>query len=110
MGAVAEVEVPLSGGNVAMGVVRVGATVRKPVTVATPVVEAVLSHLERVGFSGAPRTLGLDEQGRQVLEYIDGPIVHTLPPMVPVQLAQVGRLVGELHEALASFEPPTCAR
>ena len=106
----AEVEVPLSGGNVAAGVMRVGATVRKPVTSATPAMEAVLSHLERVGFPGAPRALGRDAQGRQVLEHIDGPIAHTMPPMSPAQLAQVGRLVRDLHEALASFTPPASSR
>jgi len=63
----AEVEVPLAGGNVAAKVVRVGTTVRKPVTVATPAVEAVLRHLQRVGFAGAPRALGRDGQDRQVL-------------------------------------------
>ena len=60
----------LTGGNVAGQVVRVGDTVRKPVTSATPAVEALLRHLEAAGFAGAPRTLGRDERGRQVLEYI----------------------------------------
>ena len=38
---------------------------------------ALLDHLERVGFSGAPRYLGSDERGREVLSYIPGeaPIV-----------------------------------
>ena len=109
MCAVAEAEVPLPGGNVATGVVRIGATVRKPVTAATPAVEAVLGHLERIGFSGAPRALGRDTRGRQVLEYIDGPLVQRLPPLSPADLSRVGRLVRDLHEALASFEPPTDA-
>jgi Ser/Thr protein kinase RdoA (MazF antagonist) len=32
----------------------------------------VLLHLERSGFDRAPRWLGIDEQGRQVLSWIDG--------------------------------------
>jgi hypothetical protein len=32
----------------------------------------VLQHLERVGFDAAPRWLGVDEQGRDVLSWIDG--------------------------------------
>ena len=103
----AEVEIPLAGGNVAAHVVRVGATVRKP---ATPAVEAVLRHLERVGFAGAPRALGRDEQGRQVLEYVEGPLAHASPPMTAAELGRVGRLVRGLHEALDSFEPPADAR
>ena len=45
----------LDGGNVAAGVVRVGDTVRKPAGFWTPAVEALLWHLWRVGFTGAPR-------------------------------------------------------
>ncbi len=103
----AQIEVPLSGGNVAAGVVRLGRTVRKPVTPATPAVQAVLRHLEQVGFAGAPRPLGRDEQGRQVLEYVEGPLAHALPPMAPADLACIGRLVRHLHDALASFTAPT---
>ncbi|MEV6285357.1 hypothetical protein [Kribbella sp. NPDC051770] len=39
-----EVEELLHGGNVADAVLRVGTTVRKPVTASTPAVEAVLDH------------------------------------------------------------------
>jgi hypothetical protein len=55
-------EHPLGGGNVAAGVVRVGDTVRK-----------------RAGFTGAPRPLGRDDRGRQVLEYVSGPIAMDQP-------------------------------
>jgi hypothetical protein len=57
---------------VADAVVRVGGTVRKPVTPATPAVEALLRHLADVGFAGAPRTLGRDERHRHILEYVPG--------------------------------------
>lgn len=100
-------EVALTGGNVASAVVRVGATVRKPTTPSTPAVEAVLRHLELVGFDGAPRTLGRDEQGRHVLEYVEGPLASDGPPLPQADLARIGRLVADLHEALASFEPST---
>jgi hypothetical protein len=66
-------EHPLGGGNVAAGIVRVGDTVRKPAGYWTPAVEALLSHLWRRGFTGAPRPLGRDVEGRQVLEYVPGP-------------------------------------
>jgi len=35
-------------------------------------VRDVLLHLERAGFGGAPRWLGMDEQGRQILSWIEG--------------------------------------
>lgn len=104
-----EVETALTGGNVAEGVARVGSTVRKPVTPATPAVQAVLRHLEQVGFTGAPRALGRDEQGRQVLEHVEGPLAHELGPMTDEMLTRVGKLVRDLHDALESFTAPTDA-
>ncbi len=103
-------EYVLTGGNVAARVVRVGATVRKPATPATPAVEALLRHLEAAGFAGAPRALGRDEQGRQVLEYIPGPLADTRPPLDPGGLHRVGALIRALHDAAADFQPPADAR
>jgi Ser/Thr protein kinase RdoA (MazF antagonist) len=96
----------LAGGNVAAAVVRIGDTVRKPVTPATPAVEALLAHLD--GFPGAPRHLGRDDQNRQVLEYVPGTI-HDLPKD-NAELHRVGRLVRDLHDAMADFRPPPNAR
>lgn len=103
-------EVPLAGGNVAAGVVRVGGTVRKPATPATPAVTALLAHLERAGCTGAPRPLGRDDRGRQVLEFVAGPLADTMPPLTPAELARVGRLIRDLHDASAGFVPPPDAR
>ncbi|HXD28582.1 MAG TPA: phosphotransferase [Arthrobacter sp.] len=98
-------ELPLDGGNVSTGVVRVGDTVRKPTTAATPAVGSLLRHLDAVGFTGAPRFHGRDGQGRQVLHYVDGPLADTLPTMTPGDLARVGRLIRELHDATATHVP-----
>jgi hypothetical protein len=49
------------------GVVRVGDTVRRPRDTASHLMREVLLHLERVGFDAAPRWLGVDEQGRDIL-------------------------------------------
>jgi aminoglycoside phosphotransferase (APT) family kinase protein len=105
-----DLEERLSGGNVADEVLRVGATVRKPATAATSSVEAFLEHLHRVGFSGAPRTLGRDEQGRHVLEYIPGATVDVSSPLPREKLSRVGRLIREFHLAAVSFVPPNGAR
>lgn len=105
-----ESEQPLAGGNVSTGVVRVGATVRKPAGSWTPAVESLLTHLEVAGFSGAPRTLGRDKQGRHVLEYVPGTIAHDLPPLGPDGLLRVGELIRSFHDASESFTPPAGAR
>ena len=57
-------EIPLAGGDV-NPVVRVGDTVRRPR--GPEAVRALLEWYERVGFDGAPRFLGFDDRGREVL-------------------------------------------
>ena len=100
----------LDGGNVAAGVVRVGDTVRKPAGFWTPAVEALLSHLWRVGFTGAPRPLGRDGEGRHVLEYVPGPMAMDQPWLDEAGLHRVGRLIRELHDASAGFFASDTAR
>ncbi|SCL33531.1 Ser/Thr protein kinase RdoA involved in Cpx stress response, MazF antagonist [Micromonospora rhizosphaerae] len=101
-------EQPLTG-NVTAGVVRVGDTVRRPVGPWTDSVDALLRHLHEVGFPGAPRPLGRDAAGRQVLEYVPG---ETGPPegtYAPAELASIGALLADLHRATADFVPPAPA-
>ena len=102
-----EVEVPLSG--VTEGVVRVGDTVRRPLGVHSPAVHGLLRHLERVGFEGAPRVLGVDEQGREILSWVAGETPGTpLPPYAVTQeaLAGVASLLRRYHEAVVTYEAP----
>jgi hypothetical protein len=68
--------VPLLGGIANQGqVVRVGDTVRRPQRSRSAATHALLLHLEAVGFEGAPRFLGVDSRGREVLSYIPGATV-----------------------------------
>ena len=92
--------------------VRVGDTVRRPPGSSGEAVVALLRHLEAVGFDGAPRHLGTDELGREVLTYIEGDV--PLPPypgwaLTDQALADLGALVRRFHEAAASFQPPAGA-
>ena len=109
MSSEADVEEPLPGGMGSGGaVVRVGATVRRPWRPETPAVHAFLDHLEAVGFDGAPRYLGTDDQGRAVLTYVEGDVA--IPPFPGwaasgALLASVADLQRRLHEAARSFEP-----
>lgn len=104
------VEVALAGGNVTTGLVRVGDTVRRPAGPQTPAVHAVLEHLHDVGFRHAPRSLGLDAQGRHVVEHVEGVVAHPVRPGVgPLDPAALGRVARELHDALDGWEPPSDA-
>jgi Ser/Thr protein kinase RdoA (MazF antagonist) len=102
-------EIPLAGGNVSDGVVRVGDTVRRPAGPWTPAVHALLSHLHDVGFDGAPRPLGLDELGREVLTFAPGRTIwpDRFDEVGPAaRLARVAHLIRAFHDAVARFTPP----
>ncbi|MBO3750928.1 phosphotransferase [Streptosporangiaceae bacterium NEAU-GS5] len=105
----APVEIPLTGGDVTDGVVRVGGTVRRPVRPSTSAVHALLRHLETTGFDGAPRVLGIDGQGREVLTYLEGEAaLRPLPgyALTDDTLAALARLLRRFHDAAAGFNPP----
>ncbi|MEV0326749.1 phosphotransferase [Micromonospora echinospora] len=100
----------LSGGNTG-GAVRIGDTVRRAAGPWTPAVHALLQHLEAVGFAGAPRARGFDEQGREVLTYLPGEVVgHHRPWPSWVHgvdaLRQVAGWLRDFHAAVADFVPP----
>jgi hypothetical protein len=89
-------------------VVRIGETVRRPVQPWTPTVHALLRHLADAGFAYAPQPLGIDDEGREVLTYIEG-------DSGPSGWAKVGddrslrnfaRLLRDYHDACKSFSPP----
>jgi hypothetical protein len=103
-----EPEVPLLGGDVTEGVVQVGATVRRPVQANSPLVHALLIHLEKSGFDGAPRFLGIDAKGREVLTYIDGEVAGRPRPgwiADEDRLKSVACLVRAYDDAAATFQP-----
>ena len=64
----------LDGGNVG-GAVRIGDTVRRSAGPWTAAVHALLTHLATKRFTAAPRPLGFDEQGREVLTFLEGQVV-----------------------------------
>lgn len=97
------------------GAVRVGSTVRRRAGRQTPAVQALLRHLEAVGFTGAPRALGLDDRGREVLTHLDGLTVGAARPWPAwahgePALVAAGRWLRGFHAASASFVSPPGAR
>jgi hypothetical protein len=93
-------------------VVRIGDTVRRSVGPWTPAVHALLRHLEAKGFDAAPRVFGFDEQGREVLTYIEGePALHPWPEALLQDdgLAAMTEILRRYHEAVSDFVPPADA-
>ncbi|WP_405872643.1 phosphotransferase [Streptomyces sp. NBC_00005] len=99
-----DAEVPLTGGRITEGVVRVADTVRRPSTTSSAFVRALLVHLEQCGFAGAPRHLGTDEKGRDVLTYISGWVPSTFRCWTDSQIAAAASLLWELHQATRSSD------
>jgi Ser/Thr protein kinase RdoA (MazF antagonist) len=105
-------EVPLLGGDVTEGLVRIGDTVRRQRGPVSEAVTHVLRHLEAVGFDGAPRFLGVDRQGRDVLSFVDGEVAGRPWPAWTAdeeRLASLARLLRRLHDAVAPLGVPAWA-
>ena len=101
-------EQELPRGDVTEGVVRVGDTVRRPRQPGSDGVAAYLDHLEAVGFDRAPRYLGRDGQGRDVLDFVAGDVAGDRLPAWAASddaLASVGRLTRRLHDASMTWLP-----
>jgi len=63
----------LKGGNV-NHIVRKEDTVLRTTGYWSPSVHELLKHLEKQGFEGAPRFLGIDDSDRETLTFISGEV------------------------------------
>jgi phosphotransferase family enzyme len=98
----------LDGGLTNAGrVSRVGNTVRRPRRATSPSTWALFDHLERIGFDGAPRFVGVDDRGREVLSFIPGQAAIEPYPawaLTDEALVSVAELLRRYHDAAASFD------
>ena len=99
----------LEGGIANAGkVVKVGPHVLRPSSPHTGSIHAFLRALRDAGFDGAPLPVGIDEDGRERLVFIEGDV-----PLVPYPdwsqsdnaLASTARLMRRLHDVAREFEP-----
>jgi Phosphotransferase enzyme family len=88
-------------------VIKRGTTVRHPLHPWSPAVHALLGHLRAVGFTPAPRVLGV-EDGWEVFEYLEGESGPDGWAKVvdPAGLRAAGRLLRDYHQAVAEWAPP----
>lgn len=93
----------LTGGRTTQGVVRIGDTVRRPILRDAAFAHECLLHLERVGFGGAPRFLGVDEDGRQILSFLAGFVPADLGDYTDAQLQSAAALLRQFHDATATM-------
>ena len=87
---------------------RVGDTIRRPTGPWTPTVHALLDHLARAGFHGAPRVLGIDEQEREMLSLLAGEVARRPWPHILhtyAGLITLAQMLRAYHTAAQTFVP-----
>ncbi|MFI0242308.1 phosphotransferase [Streptomyces sp. NPDC016845] len=91
-----------------MTVRRIGATIRRPTGAWTPAVHALLSHLEAVGFSRAPRALGTDGADAVLSLLYGEPAFTPWPEALRSShgVGELGRWLRCYHDAVRTFRPP----
>ena len=94
-----EQELTLKGGRTTAGVVRIGDTVRRPIKARAAHAHKLLCHLESRGFDGAPKFLGIDSMGREVLSFVPGSVPPELAYFSDEQLIAAARLLRQFHDA-----------
>ena len=105
-GGVAEEQ--LEGGIANAGqVVRVGAHVLRPSSPHTASIHTFLSAVRDAGFEGASLPVGIDDDGRERLVFIDGDV--PVPPyptwsQADSALASIAALLRGLHDAAGGFD------
>ncbi|MGW5359523.1 phosphotransferase [Actinopolymorpha pittospori] len=97
----------LAGGHVNT-VVRVGDTVRRPMPERAAYVHDLLRLLDHYHWTGAPRYLGTDTDGREILTHLDGHVAWepAQPPAVWSEdsLVKVTKLVRQFHDLSAGTD------
>jgi len=102
-------EQQLHGGITNVGhVVRVGPHVLRPSSPHTGSIHAFLRAVRHTGFEGAPTPVGIDDDGRERLVFIDGDV--PVPPypdwsQSDTALASLALLLRGLHDASRTFDP-----
>jgi Phosphotransferase enzyme family len=99
----------LEGGIANAGaVVRAGPHVLRPSSPHSESIHAFLRSVRQAGFGGAPISVGIDGDGRERLQFIDGEVPTTPYPewsQTSDALASIAKLLRGLHAAAREFDP-----
>lgn len=95
----------LTGGNVS-NVYRLRDTVRRELKPDSTKIHKLLRHLENKGFSYAPKFLGIDEEGREILSFIEGEAGNY--PLKEYMwsndgLKEIARMLRLYHDAVSDY-------
>lgn len=88
------------------GATRIGRTVRRPTGAWTPAVHELLTYLHDNGLRGIPQLHGIDDEGREVLEYVEGrgvPIDREI--VLDTVLTEAVVWLRDFHDLVEGFRP-----
>ena len=105
------IEIPMDSGETP-GVVKIGSTIRRPVTEFSHTIHTLFQYLEEKGFDASPRFLGIDDRGREVLSFIEGESGQFGSPAhnwSDESLVAAFQLLRRYHDATTGFRPPSDA-
>lgn len=84
-------------------VLRIGDTVRRATGPHSPFVHRLLNLLEENDFKYSPRFLGMDEQGREIISYIDGEPINSDSNSLELAVESI-KLLKKYHDITADSE------
>jgi thiamine kinase-like enzyme len=98
-----QIEIPFTSGESADVVVRVENTVRRSLGENSERVHQIYKELEKSDFKLAPRLLGIDEKGREIITYIDGK--NITDEVLTIDLAiEAVKALKKFHDILAKSD------
>ncbi len=94
----------LAGGRDA--ITRIGNKVHRPAGPWSQQVQQLLQHIRRKGFDKAPEPFGFDDQGREIVSYLQGDVPNyplSLDVTSPEALTTSAKLLRDYHDATEDF-------
>ena len=100
------VEIPLTGGRITKGVVKKGNQVLRPLCSNSAFVHDVLKWLEKKGVDLAPKFIGITDDRREIISFLDGTSPDNIGWFSDNQIHEAGKSIKRLHDGLSDF--PGC--
>lgn len=87
---------------------KIGNTVRRPIEFWQPAVADLLKYLESKDFPYSPKFLGIDDQGREVVSYLEGESGKAGWYKIHSEngLRNYAKLLRRYHDTVAGYRPP----
>ncbi len=88
--------------------VKIGDTVHRQITENSEYIHKLLQFLEAKNYTWAPKYLGMDEQGREIIEYVEGYVPHgqevPLATWSTETMSEIFQQIRKLHDITAGTE------